>query len=158
MDEFNIWGDGRSSRGKKKKTESMFSLNTKTPSLKIKPLSSSKDIFSYRNEKEEARDSRRIFSPTQRKEILHQQDMKCGRCHKSLDPREIEYDHKKPWSARGRTITENGRALCGSCHKIITHEHRLKQIDKKRKKNSSQDSYSGIFSSPKLPKSNQWGF
>jgi len=33
---------------------------------------------------------------------------------------------------RGRTITENGRAVCGSCHNKISHSQRLKKTDKKR--------------------------
>ncbi len=79
------------------------------------------------------RDTRRAFSQTQKKEILYQQDNKCARCHKELDPREIDFDHKKPWASGGRTITVNGRVLCGSCHKIVTHETKLKEIDRKRK-------------------------
>ncbi|OIO21031.1 hypothetical protein AUJ13_05910 [Candidatus Micrarchaeota archaeon CG1_02_49_24] len=51
--------------------------------------------------KEQERDTRRIFSATQKKQLLYQQNSKCGLCHKKLDPREIEYDHKKPWAARG---------------------------------------------------------
>jgi 5-methylcytosine-specific restriction endonuclease McrA len=79
------------------------------------------------------RDSRRAFTPTQKSEILHQQDSKCARCHKKLDPRAIQFDHAKPWASGGRTITQNGRALCGECHAIITHTQRLKKVDKKRR-------------------------
>lgn len=95
------------------------------------------------NAENKERDSRRSFSQTQRKEILYQQNNKCARCHKTLDPRDIEYDHKKPWAAGGRTVTVNGRALCGSCHKIVTHEHRLKSVDKKRDEKDG-----GIFGPP----------
>lgn len=82
---------------------------------------------------ETRKDSRRSFSPTQQKAILHQQDNKCAICHEKLDPRATEFDHRKPWTSGGRTIKENGRALCANCHKIATHETRLKRIDKKRK-------------------------
>jgi 5-methylcytosine-specific restriction endonuclease McrA len=76
---------------------------------------------------EPKRDSRRAFNATQRKEILFQQEGKCARCHKKLDPRAIQFDHKKPWASGGRTIKANGRALCSECHDIISHEERLKK-------------------------------
>jgi 5-methylcytosine-specific restriction endonuclease McrA len=79
------------------------------------------------------RDSRRAFTRTQKNEILYQQDGKCAKCHKKLDPRAIEFDHKKPWASGGRTITQNGRALCPECHKIVTHAKRLRNTNKKRK-------------------------
>ena len=72
--------------------------------------------------KKSDRDSRRSFNQTQRKEILYQQDNKCAICHKKLDPRDIEYDHKKSWASGGRTKAVNGRALCGSCHNKVTHK------------------------------------
>ncbi|MBI5226471.1 HNH endonuclease [Candidatus Micrarchaeota archaeon] len=83
------------------------------------------------------RDSRRAFTKTQRNEILYQQDSKCAVCGDKLDPRDIELDHKKPWAAKGRTITENGRALCGFCHNKVTHKQTLKKIDKKPKNKPS---------------------
>ncbi|MFA5573363.1 MAG: HNH endonuclease [Crenarchaeota archaeon] len=76
------------------------------------------------------RDIRRAFAQTQKNEILFQQDGKCAECHKKLDPRTVEFDHKEPWASGGRTVTINGRALCVGCHKIISHRHRLKQVDK----------------------------
>ncbi|MCL5949520.1 MAG: HNH endonuclease [Candidatus Bathyarchaeota archaeon] len=76
------------------------------------------------------RDSRRAFTQTQKNEILYQQDYKCAECHKKLDLRATEFDHKRPWASGGRTVVINGRALCASCHKIASHNHRLKQIDK----------------------------
>ena len=82
--------------------------------------------------KQTQKDSRRSFNLTQRNEILYQQNGKCAICHEKLDPRAIEYDHKKPWASGGRTIKENGRALCANCHKKITHDARLKRVDKKR--------------------------
>jgi len=80
------------------------------------------------------RDSRRSFLSTQRKEILYQQDNKCAKCHEKLDPRAIHFHHIKPWSSGGRTITQNGAALCPKCHEILTHKERLRKVDKKRKK------------------------
>jgi 5-methylcytosine-specific restriction endonuclease McrA len=91
------------------------------------------------------RDSRRSFSRTQKKEILHQQDNKCGKCHRKLDPRAIHFHHKKPWSSGGRTITTNGRALCPSCHEILSHKERLKKVDKRKRKKQSS-----VFDLPKI--------
>jgi len=109
---------------RQKKTSSPFGdLNLGTSPLFTKPHAPP------------TRDSRRSFSATQKKEILYQQDNKCASSichHKKLDPRAIEFDHKKPWASGGRTITENGRALCPECHKIITHNERLRKTDKKR--------------------------
>jgi 5-methylcytosine-specific restriction endonuclease McrA len=79
------------------------------------------------------KDTRRSFTDTQKKEILYQQDNKCARCHKKLDPRATQFDHRKPWASGGRTITENGRALCSDCHDIVSHNQRLKRVNKKRK-------------------------
>ena len=79
------------------------------------------------------KDARRSFSPTQKKQILAQQNNKCAECHEKLDPRAIHYHHKKPWASGGKTIVVNGRALCPKCHEITTHEERLKRVDKKRK-------------------------
>jgi hypothetical protein len=78
-----------------------------------------------------SRDGRRAFTTTQKNEILHQQDGKCAECHKKLDVRVIEYHHIKAWAAQGRTVTQNGAALCPTCHKLKTHKERLKSIDKK---------------------------
>jgi len=91
------------------------------------------------------RDSRRAFTRTQKNEILYQQDNKCARCHKKLDPRAVQFDHAKPWASGGRTIKRNGRALCGECHDIITHNQRLKKTDKRRKKKRSS-----VFDLPKI--------
>jgi len=90
------------------------------------------------------RDTRRSFSPTQRSELWAQQDGKCGNCHKSLDMRTVEYDHTKAWAAKGKTITENGAALCPQCHKLKTHKERLKKVDKKRVASDKVDSVADL--------------
>lgn len=90
------------------------------------------DLFS--SSRKDKRDSRRSFTQTQRKEILAQQNNKCAKCHKPLDPRAIQYDHVKPWADKGRTITQNGAALCSICHDIKTHGDRLKKIENKKPK------------------------
>jgi hypothetical protein len=83
--------------------------------------------------KQPKRDTRRSFSQSQKKEILYQQDNKCAKCHKKLDPRATHFHHAKPWSSGGRTKVINGRALCASCHEILSHQERLKKVEKKRK-------------------------
>lgn len=98
------------------------------------------------------RDSRRTFTQSQKNEILYQQDSKCAVCHKKLDPRDIEYDHKKAWAANGRTVTQNGRAVHGSCHNIITHNQRLKKSDKKETKTKKQNTDIFGFPEYKPPK------
>lgn len=89
--------------------------------------------------------TRRAFTATQKKEILYQQDNRCASAychHKKLDPRATHFHHAKPWAYGGRTKVENGRALCADCHEIITHNDRLKRVDKKRKpRNVSPFSY-----------------
>lgn len=92
------------------------------------------------------RDTRRSFTQAQRKQIQYQQGGKCAVCKKPLDQRDIEYDHKKPWAERGRTVTENGRALCGSCHNKVTHEHQLKKVEKKAStKKQPQNPFGDLF-------------
>lgn len=83
--------------------------------------------------KNKERDRRRSFTKTQKNEILYQQDNKCARCHNKLDPRSTEFDHEKPWASGGRTVVVNGRALCANCHKVVSHETRLKKVDNKPK-------------------------
>lgn len=121
---------------KKRRVPSVSDAISGTPSIRnVKnPLNVSMPSLYPKQVK---KDSRRAFSPTQKKEILYQQDSKCARCHEKLDPRAIEFDHKKPWASGGRTKVVNGRAICANCHKKITHEARLKQVDKKRKLKST---------------------
>lgn len=102
---------------------------------------------------EPERDERSSFTRTQKNEILYQQDGKCAVCHKKLDTRSVEYDHKKPWAAKGRTITADGRALHADCHKIETHKKGLKQEDGKPKKDTYSSGINPNFS--KLPRSHR---
>ena len=100
--------------------------------LQMKPPAGT--ILGLPSNRKRERDTRRVFSQSQKKEILYQQDNKCARCHEKLDPRAIHFHHIKPWSSGGRTITQNGAALCPKCHEILTHKERLKKMDKKRRK------------------------
>jgi 5-methylcytosine-specific restriction endonuclease McrA len=99
---------------------------------------------------ESKRDGHSDFTITQKNEIWYQQDGKCAVCHKKLDARSVEYDHKNPWAAKGRTTTVNGRALHTDCHKIETHEKGQQQVDAKTKKDSGGNPH---FS--KMPRSHR---
>jgi hypothetical protein len=87
----------------------------------------------FGNKKDSGRDPRRAFSQTQKTKILHQQNYKCAACHRPLDLRIVQYDHHKPWADKGRTVSENGRALHPDCHALKTHEDRAAQQDGKKK-------------------------
>lgn len=80
----------------------------------------------------EVRDKRRKFTTTQKNEVLYQQDNKCAICHDKLDPRAIDFDHIKEWSATGKTLIKNCAALCPNCHRLKTHNLRVKKIDKSK--------------------------
>lgn len=82
----------------------------------------------------EVRDKRRTFTATQKKEILYQQDNKCAICHTKLDPRAIDFDHIKEWSATGKTTIKNCAALCPTCHRVKTHNSLVKKADKLKTK------------------------
>jgi 5-methylcytosine-specific restriction endonuclease McrA len=105
--------------------------------FKRRPLKRGRSPFDFtpidQRPKQPKRDSRRAFGQNQKKQILYQQDNKCAKCHEKLDPRTIHFHHIKPWASGGRTITQNGAALCPKCHEILSHQERLKQTDKKRK-------------------------
>jgi 5-methylcytosine-specific restriction endonuclease McrA len=85
-------------------------------------------------ELESKRDSRRSFTRTQKNEIWAQQDGKCAICHKKLDPRTVQYDHGRAWSAGGTTTVKNGRALCSNCHSLKSHKDRLKKVEKTKRR------------------------
>ena len=151
MVDYNIFG-APINRKKKKKEANPFggSLDFGPTSPKKQTPNLFNNSFSLGPTENPERDRRRSFSQTQKKEILYQQDNICAKCHKKLDPREVEFDHKKPWAAGGRTIVVNGRALCGSCHKIVTHNTKLKEVDKKREPKSNNIIGRSIFDT--LPK------
>lgn len=98
------------------------------------------------------RDIRRSFTKTQKDAIWAQQGGRCAKCHQTLDPRYVEYDHKKGWADGGRTVVVNGQALCANCHKIKTHKSRLKKVNsrsgtQKAEENSLFNFSGGLFGS-----------
>jgi hypothetical protein len=94
-------------------------------------MGNNNDLFGFPGN-DSGRDKKRAFNQTQKKQILYAQNNKCAICHKILDPRDIEYDHKTPWADKGRTKVKNGRAVCGSCHNIKTHNDKLKKTEGKK--------------------------
>ena len=97
------------------------------------------DFFgTSRQNSKKQRDKRRAFTKTQKNEIWAQQNGKCASCKKKLDPRTVEYDHKKGWADRGKTVVVNGQALCPHCHKLKTHKERLKKVEKKKKRKKEE--------------------
>ena len=72
----------------------------------------------------------RYFTKSQKNEIWAQQNGLCKKCKQRLDPRTVEYDHKKEWSRDGRSNISNGQALCANCHKLKTHRLYLKKGNK----------------------------
>lgn len=88
-------------------------------------------------EPDDKKDKRRSFTQLQKKEILHQQNYKCAKCHKKLDIRTVEFDHIKAWAEKGKTSIKNGAALCPNCHRLKTHSHTLTKVEKKSKKKAS---------------------
>lgn len=77
-------------------------------------------------------DSRRSFGEVQKNKILARQHYKCAKCGKKLDPQAKHIHHIRPWSEGGKTIAENGMALCPTCHEKQTQEEILKRVDKRR--------------------------
>ena len=77
----------------------------------------------------------RTFTNYQKKEILYQQNGKCAGTlckHKNLDPNKIQFEHKKPWTYKGRIVMQYGRAVCIECSLAKTDTKKTK-IAKKNK-------------------------
>jgi 5-methylcytosine-specific restriction endonuclease McrA len=83
------------------------------------------------------RDSKRSFTKVEKNEIFDRQNGKCAKCHKPLKLAYTHFHHKKAWSENGKTNINNGIALCANCHSEAHHTDRLKKINNKAKKKSS---------------------
>ena len=57
----------------------------------------------------------RAFSKTQRKMLALIAGGRCEKCGVTLD-KSFHADHILPWSRGGKTIIQNGAALCPSCN------------------------------------------
>ena len=58
---------------------------------------------------------KRNFSRRQKKILLMLSGNKCNKCGKILHNK-FHADHIKPWTKKGKTILQNGQALCGKCN------------------------------------------
>jgi hypothetical protein len=81
------------------------------------------------------RDPRRYFTEKQKDEIYERQGGRCANCpriftrrypgrHGKDNPERWEgwppnFDHIKDWADGGRTVVENGEALCRHCHSCV---------------------------------------
>jgi RHS repeat-associated protein len=65
------------------------------------------------------RDPKRVFTKEQKSEMLKQQDNKCAKCGEPKSVDEVHGHHKIRHADGGKTIPENGVAVCKECHTEI---------------------------------------
>ncbi len=82
---------------------------------------------------------REPITKSQKNEVLARQKNRCANCRKLLDMRTVEFDHIKEVYRDGKSRVNNLQAFCSDCHKIKTHNHRLKKIENKRKINNQNN-------------------
>lgn len=73
-----------------------------------------------------ARDFRRRFSKSQRKDAYLRAGGKCESCGTELG-RGWECDHVEEWADGGVTQSYNARALCRQCHRRKTDVQRIRR-------------------------------
>ena len=78
------------------------------------------------------RDYRRSFTHTQQCVIWERQRGLCGECKQKLDLRTVIYHHDLPWSKGGRTVVDNGTALCPLCHQMKTFDSYVEKAENER--------------------------
>lgn len=83
---------------------------------------------------------RQSVSSAQKKAILITQGGRCAnpKCRKILTG-SIQYDHIKEVHKGGKSITNNLRAFCGSCHDERHILDKAKEMDKKRRRKNSSN-------------------
>lgn len=79
------------------------------------------------------RDSRRNFTHTQQVEMMERQGGKCEDCRRNLSLRTVVFHHVIPWHEGGKTVVENGVALCPNCHASRTFRHNLDDAERSRR-------------------------
>lgn len=144
LDIGNILGDVPTTKKRKKNKSNSFGIDFSADTFGI-------GMNNSRKQKETERDTRRTFSPTQRNEIWDKQKGKCAGAHcrhASLLRSATHFDHIIPWEKGGKTVVSNGQAFCPTCHTLKSQKDRLRNVDKKRKtkthNNSSIDPISGL--------------
>lgn len=63
-----------------------------------------------------SKDPRRAFTHSERLSIWYRCSEKCQKCRKKISFSEMQADHITPHIGGGKTIIENGRALCNQCN------------------------------------------
>ena len=91
--------------------------------------------------KEKNRDKRRKFTRSQEKEIWDRQHGYCHKCEKKLRQTATHYHHIKPWSQGGKTIINNGQALCTDCHNRETNKNIVKKVELKSRTKASKNQF-----------------
>ena len=59
---------------------------------------------------------RRLFNKRQRLILAMRSGGRCEGCGKKLTKSDYHADHVRPWSKGGKTVTNNGAALCATCN------------------------------------------
>ena len=75
---------------------------------------------------------RQPVSSSQKKAIMIRQNGRCAEC-KIVLTGSVQYDHIKEVHKGGKSITDNLRAFCGSCHDKRHILDKAKEMDKKKK-------------------------
>ena len=65
----------------------------------------------------EPKDPKRLFTPAQRREIFSQSNGICRECKIQLSETNFHADHIIPHVSGGKTVVENGQALCTACNR-----------------------------------------
>ena len=101
---------------------------------------------------------RQPVAGSQKRAVFIKQNGKCTLCKKPLIG-SIHYDHIKEVSKGGKSITDNLRAICASCHDKRHILDKAKEMDKKRNTRKKDNSLgSGLFGNiPKRSKNNPFG-
>ncbi len=88
---------------------------------------------------------RQPVAGSQKKAVFITQKGKCALCKKQLID-SIHYDHIREVCKGGKSITDNLRAICASCHDKRHILDKAKEMDKKRNTRKKDNSLgSGLF-------------